>query len=124
MTDRLKLKLGDVILHHKRGSTYEVFARTVMQDDGCEDGQWMFFTLRDDPDENNAYHCIIDAPSRLDRKVAICLPLLAQTSEPGHGRDSKWLIYRSFGGEPNGDSMFFARPEIEFTDDRFAKVSE
>lgn len=122
------MEIGSRIRHIKRGTTYEVIAATsVVTHDHTlprrdarvfepTDHAEAAFVVVNSMHDGMAWHGIVRPGFVFDASddwVVLRLPLLLQMSGPnaGHG---DWLVYRQTDG-----AMVFARPENEFTPDRF-----
>lgn len=119
--EHLKIKVGQRIRHHKRGSEYDVIAEAWAYEpwkkvkDNAE-----FFVCHGDADQGDLEllsktefkKIYVNDPDAL---LLLKLPVLVQVSE----RDvicRRFMIY-------SGSGMFFARPHREFTSDRFEVIA-
>ena len=108
----MKMTVGDIIRHNKRGSEYEVVGKIHELVLNLVDGQELLLSTTDGGDwslreRNYPYE--------------IRLPVRYQTSLP---RESAWVdvvLYRALVSK-KGEPWLFARPLSEFTEDRFTKV--
>lgn len=98
MTD---LKIGDIIRHLKRGSSYEVLGYGV----------------------ENAIDLLDDRTVKRHLSNGIILPVMQQVTSRLHAGGVGVIYYRALVSKP-GEPWLFMRPVSEFTPDRFEKVSQ
>ena len=99
---RLDLKAGDIIRHLKRGSVYEVVGHSV----------WHAYDLRDNK----------DITRYLARDQGLAMQVRMQESGRLPNAPVGVIYYRALVSKP-GEPWLFMRPLVEFTTDRFEKVT-
>lgn len=97
----IDLKIGDVIRHLKRGSSYEVLGHGVENAIDLLDGRMVKRHLTN----------------------GIILPVMQQVTSHLHAGSVGVIYYRALVSKP-GEPWLFMRPVSEFTSDRFEKVPQ
>lgn len=110
----MKLKIGDNIRHLKRGSVYRVVGKTVCSSKVADNDMGFFSVCADGHGEQYCllHHAALKAPQ--DTNFLFQVDLTFQVSMSGRTDGATFLIYTNFL-----DGKTWARPEDEFTEDRF-----
>ena len=107
----LNLVVGDVIRHIKRGSVYRVIGRALFSRDLRDGDEAVLWNV-------DGGSPVITHPDALRGRVNLALSLSFQCSitppRIGIKGCTKAFVYRAAAG-----GLVFARPEYEFTSDRF-----
>lgn len=127
MSERLKLNVGDFVRHIKRGTEYQINWESYCEPgeiDILRDGMNAVFVQFEHPcgggDDTRVttWDDVIKNPDFYHRDICIGVSFQMSTV-PQLGENVNILIY-----EDRESGKCYARPEIEFTDDRFMLVSK
>ena len=115
----IDLKIGDIIRHLKRGSSYEVLG--IWDDTPWDwtDGADFYLNGFLAPDGESAWH-LNSVPSG---EQGFALKVRLQVGDKPVQPFVNIVLYRALESK-RGEPWLFARPLPEFTPDRFEKVSQ